>query len=449
MTKTLFLVVLAVLMGTAHAGLIDGTVLINRAANNRTITVRYDGVTATLVEMRVNGESVATRAVDSKLSSGETNFALNPAILVDGDNSIEIRIYDAKGKLAATEKTSVFVDRKPSGPVFIERPSSGSTVMGPVQLSLGLKQSLRNLYVSFFIDDEFTSLKNYPPYAYLWDTSRVTNGWHEVQAWVVDDMNRTYKTEKMRLYVNNPSGRTERIDPLKPTEAAGGALGDPVTGLKPVTAGSGTEAPVATGINPPALGGATVSENSGALTVADPSGTKSPGIANGEMTGQRTLLPTGTRMAPVAGTLNAPKTNEPNNPSSLPIREIKLGSRLEEVTTFEVTLNGRPISFDVLPMVVEGIPFTPFRHLFEEAGGTVKWIHDSKTVEAEGEDTSLRFRVGEEFGILNGTQFLFERTPILQSGRTIVPLSFISSTLKMDVQYDPNTGHVLITTAKK
>ena len=212
LTKTLFLVVLAVLMGTAQAGLIDGTVLINRAANNRTITVRYDGVSAALVEMRVNGESVASRTVDAKTAGGETNFALNPAMLVDGDNSIEIRLYDGAGKLVATERTSVFVDRKPTGPVFMERPTAGSTVMGPVQLSLGLKQNLRNLYVSFFIDDEFTSLKNYPPYTYLWDTSRVTNGWHEVQAWVVDEANRTFKTEKMRVFVNNPGGRTNRID---------------------------------------------------------------------------------------------------------------------------------------------------------------------------------------------------------------------------------------------
>ena len=111
LTKTLFLVVLAVLMGTAQAGLIDGTVLINRAANNRTITVRYDGVSAALVEMRVNGESVASRTVDAKTAGGETNFALNPAMLVDGDNSIEIRLYDGAGKLVATERTSVFVVR--------------------------------------------------------------------------------------------------------------------------------------------------------------------------------------------------------------------------------------------------------------------------------------------------------------------------------------------------
>jgi hypothetical protein len=154
-------------------------------------------------------------------------------------------------------------------------------------------------------------------------------------------------------------------------------------------------------------------------------------------------------MGPEAGTVLSASSTEPANPTKLAIREIKLGSRLEEVTTFDISLNGKMLTFDVAPTVLEGVPFAPFRHLFQEAGGKVKWIHDSKVVEAEGLGSSLRFKVGEEFGLLNGTQFLFERAPFIQSGRTVVPLSFVSSTLKMDVQYDPNTGHVLITTTSK
>jgi len=444
MTRTLLVAALAALVGVVQAGLIDGTVLINRAANNRTITVNYEGVTAALVEMRVNGESVSSRAVDDKSTVGETNFALNPAILVDGDNTIEIRLYDAKGKLVAHEKSSVFVDRKPTGPVFLESPQAGKTVIGPVQISLGLRQNLRNLYVSFFIDDEFTSLRNFPPYTYLWDTSRIPNGWHEVQAWVVDESNRTFKTEKMRLYVNNPSGRTERIDPLKPTTGTGTTLGDPA-GLKPTTGGTGTGTPV-TGAVPPLVG--KTSENTGAANVADPAGTKAPPIGKGDVTGQRLLLPTGTRTAPEPLSANSAGT-EPTSPAPLPIHKVTFGSRILDETTFAVALNGKRLNFDVQPTVVEGVPFAPFRHLYEEAGGEVKWTHATKSVEANGIGSSLLFRIGEEFGILNGMQFLFERAPFIQSNRTVVPLSFISNTLKMDVDYDPNTGHVLITTPRK
>jgi hypothetical protein len=37
----------------------------------------------------------------------------------------------------------------------------------------------------------------------------------------------------------------------------------------------------------------------------------------------------------------------------------------------------------------------------------------------------------------------------LERGRTIVPLSFIRDSLNVEVEYDPSTGHVLITTKKK
>lgn len=439
--RTLTVALFALLVGSAFAGLIDGTVLINRAANNRTITVQYDGVNAALVEMRVNGESVASRATDDKLAAGETNFALNPAILVDGENTIEVRLYDAKGKLVSHERTTVFVDRKPSGPVFLQKPRSGATVQGPVQIELGMRQSLKSLYVSFFLDDVAMHTTNYPPYAYLWDTTRIANGWHEIQAWVVDDSNRTFKTEKMRLYVNNPNGRTNRIDPLKPTENTGGATGE-TAGVKPVAGGAGTESPV-TGANPP-LGGAAVTENTGTGAVAEAAGTKAPEVGAGDVTGQRTLLPTGTRVAVDPKSAGGTSLS-PEDPKKLPVVAVTFGTRVYTEETLALSLNGKPVRFDVAPRVVDGVPFAPFRHLFQEAGGEVKWTHDTKTVEAFGLGSTLTFRIGEEFGLLNGTQFLFERAPFIISNRTVVPLSFVSQTLGMDVDFDPNTGHVLIT----
>jgi hypothetical protein len=445
--RTISLALLSILFVAAHAGLIDGTVLINRAANNRTITVKYDGVSAALVEMRVNGESVATRAIDDKSPNGETNFALNPASLVDGDNTIEIRMYDSKGKLLAHERTSVFVDRKPTGPVFLEKPKSGSTIQGAVQIELGMRQNLRNLYVSFFLDDAPVHTTNIPPYAYLWDTTRVANGWHEIQAWVVDSTHSTFKSEKMRLYVNNPSGRTTRMNPLDPSTNEGVTTGN-TAGAKTVEGAGGLESPVTTAVPP--LGGAAVSENVGvATTLADSAGTKSPEVGKGDATGQRTLLPTGTRVAVEPKTTIEAGSLTPENPKKLAKVDVTFGSRVFDAKTFEMTLNGKPIVFDVAPMVVEGVPFAPFRHLFEEVGGEVKWIHDSKTVEAKGLGLMVMFQIGQEFGLLNGTKFLFERTPFIQSGRTVVPLSFVSKTLSMDVEYDPNTGHVLITNSGK
>ncbi|MCH8978609.1 MAG: hypothetical protein IH945_05125, partial [Armatimonadetes bacterium] len=110
--RFLVMAMLAMACVAAQGAPEDGTIVIDRATDNRTITVRYDEITAALVEMRVNGQSIASRSVDSKLASGETNFALNPAILVDGENIIEFRLYDANGALVGHKSTTVIVNRQ-------------------------------------------------------------------------------------------------------------------------------------------------------------------------------------------------------------------------------------------------------------------------------------------------------------------------------------------------
>ncbi len=466
---------LVAVAGSAFAGLLDGTVLISRAANNKTITVTYDGIRAKMVELRINGESIATRSVSDEKAAGETKFALNPATLKDGENSIEVRVYDSAGKLVGNEKSSVTIDRSAEGPVFLKGPKAGSSVLGPVQIELGLRESLKDIYVSFFVDDEFKSLRNFPPYTYVLDTTRMTNGWHELQAWVVDQRNETHKTEKVRLYVNNPSGRTERMAPPGgPTPKA--VASDPgaastisgAAGTRIVKAATEQSDLVTTPSAPkstyvasrtkvaepkltlvpekakPEL--STVVGNS--TTTASRNLTKSPVAGKGEMTGQRALLPTGTREVLPVVEVKIHEATEPGKPSDLALREIGFGSRINDIRTFDIILNGSVLNFDVAPRVLEGIPFAPFRHLFEGAGGTVKWIHDSKIVEAEGLGNQVSFKIGMLSGTNNGLIFKFERAPFLESGRTVVPLSFVNSTLDIKVQYDPNTGHVLLTSSK-
>jgi hypothetical protein len=203
---------IAILAGVAGATPIskDTQILIDRALNSPTLTVRYSGATATLVEFRLNGESIGTRAISTGKNSGETTFNLNLNDLKDGDNDVEIRLYDKRGNLVGREKSKISTEQSAKGPVYLETPKVGAVVQGPVELKVGFGKSMKNINVSFFIDNNWKSLINNPPFAYLWDTSRETNGWHEVEAWVVDESSATFKTKKTRILVNNPGGRTER-----------------------------------------------------------------------------------------------------------------------------------------------------------------------------------------------------------------------------------------------
>lgn len=199
--------------GTALAASDGSQIKISRALNSPTLAVKYSGVHAALVELRLNGESFGTRTMDDAPTSGETTFSMDILALKDGDNELEIRLYDKAGHLVGSEKTVISTDTNTKGPVYLTTPKVGDNVQGPVEISVGFGRDFKNSYVSFFVDNQFKSMVNFPPYTYTWDSTRESNGWHEVEAWVVDDTSATFKTRKVRIFVNNPGGRTYRIDP--------------------------------------------------------------------------------------------------------------------------------------------------------------------------------------------------------------------------------------------
>lgn len=448
----------------AQAGSFDQQVEIMKANDNRTLTVRYTGAKASMIELRINGVSVATRQVSDGKSSGESNFMLDTAKLTDGENKVEIRLYDEAGKIVGSEKTIVVMDRSASGPVFLNKPQSGATVEGLTEISVGFKSTIKGAYVSFFVNDEFKALKNYAPYTYLWDTNTVTNGWHEVEAWVVDEGSTTFKTQRMRVFVNNPGGRTAREN------VAGNTTGvEPrENAVKPNTV---VAMKAATPVLPKAAAtlALTSSENQFKPVTSKATGTKPAPSQSGLMTGHRVMRPTGQRLAgttvakgtvaikPVVKTTPKPEIVAIHTPKAAATKaaptkaamtKVTTGTKLPNIGYYPIYVDGAPVKFDVAPRVVDGVALTPFRHLFEHVGGKVDWQNSAKSVEAKGLGNNVSFKIGQDFAMVNGDRRTFEKASFLESGRSIVPLSFVQSLLKVDVQYDASTKHMLVTKSK-
>lgn len=471
----------------ASAAMDSQQVVITKATDSRTLTVRYTGAKATLAELRINGVTAGTRAITTGQSSGETNFTLDTSKLLSGENSVEIRLFDAAGKVLGSEKTTVTIDRTTDGPVFLTKPKNGSTLQGMVEIAVGFKYELKSAYVSFFLDDEFKSLKNYAPYSFLWDTSKATNGWHEVEAWVVDENSTTFRTQRMRVFVNNPGGRTERE-----TNSAGS-----VGSVEPRETVVAPAKPVVPKVTPPvtpktaSVVALATSENTFNPVLSKPSGTKPTTVEPGIMTSQRVMRPTGQRVAgikPVVGTITQPKLDvhttatvktAPTKGAAKPVIDIKqsnpgltavatpkttsntkpvganvekaakltltYGSKMPDIGYFPIYINGDIVNFDVMPRVDNGIALTPFRHLFEHVGGKVKWEGQTKTVLANGLGSDVNFQIGKDFAMVNGGRVGLERNSFLDQGRAVVPLSFVQKLLNVEIQYDPSTQHVLIT----
>lgn len=430
-------------------------IIIERAFNSPIVTLKIEESRARVVELIINGKSYATQTLSGKASLQELQFHVDLSELGEGKNQVEARMYDENGVLIGTEKSVLEVETSVELPVEITDPKQGSTLQGLVEIKIGMKRKFSKPYVSFMIDGEWKAIRNFEPFTYSWDTETVANGWHELQVWVVGDDNLTVRSRKVRVFVNNPGGRTNRV-------------------------------PVAT---PPAVApavvptGATMS-NLVVGTLAKPQGvTVSPTKGNGVATSVRMLTPTGKRMAqpkapakpttikpevrPVVKTtlpavtrttkpvVSASVSKPTPQPKVAPVTKtssivtLMRGTQLPNIGGLQIVLNQTLVNFpDVQPYIDSGVAFTPFRHLYQHAGGKVVWAHQAKTVKATGIGNDIRLKIGSAMAKLGQKDISMEHVAFLLRGRTIVPLSFIQEALKVDVKVDTKTGHVLITKPK-
>jgi hypothetical protein len=436
---------MAVLSVAAHAFTFDVKIAIDRALNSPTLTVRYSGANVALVELKVNGESVGTRSVTDSKANGETNFTIDLSSLHDGDNSVEISLFDKNGKLVGSEKSNISTDDSANSPVFLSAPKVGATVQGPVEIKVGFGRELRNSYVSFFIDNQFKAMMNVAPFSYIWDSAKEANGWHELEAWVVDDSSKTMKTRKVKIFVNNPGGQTKR--PVESTPASNPTnptLGSN-SGIKP-TKGPSADPVKTTSVTTPGAN-AILALNPDLNSTGAMSGTK-PAIKSGSTaSGPKNLTPTGTRMASVQTNGGSVAANSAVL-SGVGKVAITKGRRLPNMGSLVMLYNKEFVNFDVAPRVENGIPLTPIRHLLEKAGGEVNWRAFEKMVQAKAEGREILIWIGNKDAKIDGQNVELEVAPFIDRGRTIVPISFIRETLKVNIEFDKETGHVLITSIK-
>lgn len=455
---------LATVAASANALSVDPQITIDRALNSPTLAVRYTGVAATLVELRVNGESMGTREVAGGRSLGETSFTLDLDALKNGDNLVEIRLFDRTGKLVAQDKTNISMEKSVArGAVFVSTPKPGSSVLGPVEINVGFGEKLGNSYVSFFVDGQFKSMTNFPPFTFVWDTEKEANGWHDVEAWAIDERNETHKSGAVRLFVNNPGGRTERVGvpkvaavvptrnlprdlSLVGTEAGLRAMGAATTAVRITHA-------LPQGL-PPALTTTMVPlSNAVRAAVTGANAVRPLVLANALAMGPKSLVPVGRRVGapavktglPTIAKVPVARVDEALVAATTMV-SVAYGTRLPNLGAYAVLLNGMPVRFDVPTRVENGLALAPLRALVEKAGGKIEWVAATRTVHAGAGGHTVELRIGDATARVDGANLVLERAPGIASGRTIVPLSFLHDALGMDVKLDKATGNVVVST---
>lgn len=110
-----------------------------------------------------------------------------------------------------------------------------------------------------------------------------------------------------------------------------------------------------------------------------------------------------------------------------------------------LTLDGAPLNAGTTA-VYENTTFVPLRSLAQALlpGCSVRWEEGQATVRAEG--FSLTARPGEEALVYNGSRLEISQNVRLEEGRTLVPIRPLAGLLGLEVDWDPATGEVALST---
>lgn len=124
--------------------------------------------------------------------------------------------------------------------------------------------------------------------------------------------------------------------------------------------------------------------------------------------------------------------------------ELSPGRHITIPGTITIAYNDQPVGFDVQPRVEGGMAITPFRQIFEHTGGVVRYHPVEREVRAASPDKEIRLKIGSREALVNSAVILMDRAAFLDSGRTMVPVKFMTEALDLKAEYDLRTGAIYL-----
>jgi serine protease Do len=102
------------------------------------------------------------------------------------------------------------------------------------------------------------------------------------------------------------------------------------------------------------------------------------------------------------------------------------------------------------PVIVEGRTLVPIRAVIEAFDGSVAWDATQRKVTVSLGENVLNLWIGKSTATLNGTSLPVDAAnprviPVIMSGRTMLPLRFVSESLGIDVQYEATSKMITLT----
>lgn len=113
----------------------------------------------------------------------------------------------------------------------------------------------------------------------------------------------------------------------------------------------------------------------------------------------------------------------------------------------DVYINGAKQSFDQPPVVENGRTLVPLRGIFENLGATVQWDTQKQLVTADRSGIKFRMDIGSNLPTVNGLEIPVDVPAKIVNGRTLVPIRYVGETLGATVNYDEGNRTINLTSS--
>ena len=108
----------------------------------------------------------------------------------------------------------------------------------------------------------------------------------------------------------------------------------------------------------------------------------------------------------------------------------------------KVTFNGNPIVFDQQPIIQEGRTLVPVRKIFEKMGATVSYDSATRKVTGILGDTTILLTIDSKIAYVNNSPVVLDVPAKIINSRTLVPVRFIAENLGCLVNWKSETRTV-------
>lgn len=120
-----------------------------------------------------------------------------------------------------------------------------------------------------------------------------------------------------------------------------------------------------------------------------------------------------------------------------------------ETDSVQIIVNGKKIEFDSPVLISNDTLLFPLRSLFDELSANssnISWDAKSQAVTLMSDNSILKFFIGSDTAILNGTSFSILASPILYKNQTFIPLRLVTEFLDCKIAWDNLSKTVFIKT---